>query len=121
MRFIASNEVIEINKLTTQKHGGLHGIRDISLLESAIANSQNLYHYQNSDIYTLASSYAISIIKNHPFLDGNKRTGFLTMDLFLRLNGKVIKFPHKEAVGMMVKVATSEVNLEKLSEWLKGL
>jgi prophage maintenance system killer protein len=113
MRFLVTNEVMDINKLTTQKYGGLHGIRDISLLESAI-----------------------TIIKNYPFLDGNKITGFLTMDLFLRLNGKVIKFPHKEAVEtkfgekiekisetnqIMVKVATNEVNLEKLSERLKEL
>jgi death-on-curing protein len=121
MRFLTLNEVIDINRLTTQKHGGLHGIREVSLLESAIANPQNLHHYQNSDIYTLASNYAISIIKNHPFLDGNKRTGFLAMDLFLRISGKVVKFPHKEAVEIMVKVATSEVSLEKLSEWLKNL
>lgn len=107
MRFLVTNEVIDINKLTTQKHGGLHEIREVSLLESTIATPQNLHHYQNSAIHTLASSYATSIIKNHPFLDGNKRTGFLAMDLFLRLNGKVIKFPHKEAVKMMVKVATS--------------
>ena len=99
----------------------MHGLRDQRLLESAIANPQNLHHYQNSDIYTLASSYAVSIIKNHPFLDGNKRTGFLSMDLFLRMNGKRIKFPHKEAVGTMVKVATSEVGIEELSGWLKEL
>ena len=121
MRFLETDEIIEINKLTTAEQGGLHGLRDKHLLESAITNPKNLYHYQNSDIYTLASSYAVSIIKNHPFLDGNKRTGFLSMDLFLRMNGKKIKFPHKKAVETMVKVATSDIDLEGLSEWLKGL
>jgi death-on-curing protein len=114
-------KIIEINKLTTEEQGGLHGLRDKHLLESAIANPQNLHHYQNSDIYALASSYAVSIIKNHPFLDGNKRIGFLSMDLFLRMNGKKVKFLHKEAVEMMVKVAISDVDLEGLNGWLKGL
>lgn len=86
MRFLESHEVIDINKCTTSTHGGLHGVRDKYLLESALANPQNLYYYQSPDIYTLAASCAISIIKNHPFLDGNKRTGFLAMDLFLSLN-----------------------------------
>lgn len=121
MRFLKVDEVIEINKLTTAEHGGLHVLRDRHLLESSLTNPQNLHHYQTSDIYTLASNYAISIIKNHPFLDGNKRTGFLAMDLFLRMNGKKIKFPHKEAVEMMVKVAISEVKIEELSDWLRKL
>jgi death-on-curing protein len=121
MRFLEVDEIIEINKLTTTEQGGLHGLRDKHLLESAIANPQNLHHYQNSDIYTLASSYAVSIVKNHPFLDGNKRTGFLSMDLFLRMNGKKIKFSQKNTVEMMVKVATSEVEIEELSDWLMEL
>jgi death-on-curing protein len=121
MRFLEVDEIIEINKLTTAEQGGLHGLRDKHLLESAIANPQNLHHYQSSDIYTIASSYAISIIKNHPFLDGNKRTGFLSMDLFLRMNDKKIKFSQKDTVDIMVKVATSEVGIEELSVWLKRL
>jgi death-on-curing protein len=119
MRFLKVDEIIEINTLTVKEQGGLYGLRDKNLLESAISNPQNLHYYQNSDIYTLASSYAISIIKNHPFSDGNKRTGFLAMDLFLRMNGKKIKFRQKDTVEMMVKVATSKVDLENLSSCLK--
>ena len=98
MRFLKVDEIIEINTLTVKEQGGLYGLRDKNLLESAISNPQNLHYYQNSDIYTLASSYAISIIKNHPFSDGNKRTGFLAMDLFLRMNGKKIKLPTGAAI-----------------------
>lgn len=121
MRFLKSGEVIEINKAAIAENGGIYGLRDEHLLESALANPQNLYHYRDLDIYTLASSYAVSIIKNHPFLDGNKRTGFVSMGLFLRMNGQTLKFPHKESVEMMVKVATSDVDLEELSVWLKTL
>ena len=119
MRFLTKSEIIEINKQTTEKHGGLNKIREVSLLESAISNPQNLYYYKNKDIYILAAGYAVSIIKNHPFLDGNKRTGFLAMDLFLRLNGLTIKFRQKETVEAMIKVATNEIQLDDLSIWLK--
>ncbi len=101
--------------------GGLNGIRDKGLLESATLNPQNLYFYNNADILNLASSYAVSIIKNHPFLDGNKRTGFAVVNAFLELNDTIINFPEDETVEMMVKVATSELDVEGLALWLKGL
>lgn len=121
MRFLKIDEIIEMNKTTITEQGGLHGLRDRNLLESAIANPQNIFYYQNADHYTIASSYAISIIKNHPFLDGNKRTGFLSMDLFLRMNNMKIEFPNTESVKTMVNVATSEIEIQELSNWLKNL
>ena len=121
MRFLTSQEIIEINKKVIFDHGGLHGVRDINLLESAIANPQNLFCYKNSNIYELASSYAISIIKNHPFVDGNKRTGFKTMDLFLRFNGTKLKFPINETIGIFVKIAINEISIEELSKCLSDI
>ncbi len=121
MRFLELDEAVETDKTIIGKSGGLCGVRDHGLLESALANPQNLYHYQDADIYILASSYAISIIKNHPFLDGNKRSGFLAMDLFLRMNSIKLKFPEEEAVETMVNIATSSINIEQLSEWLRKL
>lgn len=109
MVFLDFEQVILINKIVVEKWGGLYGIRDKNLIESAISNPQNLFFYQNADIYTIASSYAISIIKNHGFLDGNKRTGFACMNAFLELNDVVINFPEDEMVVMMVKVATSKI------------
>lgn len=118
MRFLNAEEIIAINKKTINDHGGLYGLRDRNLLESAIANPQNLFHYKNSNIYELASSYAISIIKNHPFVDGNKRTGFGAMDIFLRLNGIKLNFIVDETIEIFVKIAVDEIMIEELSEWL---
>lgn len=121
MIFLEVEQVIFINKIVVERFGGLNGIRDKGLLESAITNPQNLYFYNNADIFNLASSYAVSIIKNHPFLDGNKRTGFASMNAFLELNDTIINFPEDEAVEMMVKIAIGEVDSEGLALWLKGL
>lgn len=121
MIFLELPEVILINKIVIQKWGGLEGVRDKALIESAILNPQNLFYYQRGDIYTIASSYAVSIIKNHGFLDGNKRTGFACMNAFLELNDILIHFPEDETVDMMVKIATSDVSLQDLSEYLRKI
>jgi death-on-curing protein len=121
MIFLDFEQVILINKIVVENWGGLCGIRDKNLTESAINNPQNLFFYQNADHYTIASSYAISIIKNHGFLDGNKRTGFACMNAFLELNDIILNFLEDESVEMMVKVATSNIGIEVLSNWLKNL
>ncbi len=121
MIFLDFEQVILINKIVVENWGGLYGIRDKNLIESAINNPQNLFFYQNADVYTIASSYTISIIKNHGFLDGNKRTGFACMNAFLELNDIIINFPEDETVDMMVKVAKSDISIQELSNWLKNL
>lgn len=68
--------------------GGSHGLRDAPLLESALARPRNLHAYGETDLFVLAASYAEGIARNHPFIDGNKRTAFLTADLFLTDNGQ---------------------------------
>ncbi len=121
MIFLELEDVIATNEDVVNKFGGMIGIRDKTLIESAIANPRNLYFYQDADIYTLAASYAFSITRNHPFLDGNKRTGFATMYLFLKINGITIKCPTDESIEIMVKVATKEITIEQFSSWLKFL
>lgn len=119
MIFLAFEQIVLINKIVIQKWGGLLGIRDKTLIESAIANPQNLFFYQKADIYTIASSYAVSIIKNHGFLDGNKRTGFACMNAFLELNDIIITFPEDKTVEMMVEIAISNIFLQDLSDYLR--
>lgn len=121
MKFLIIEEVIEINKEAILKYGGLYGLRDKNLLEGALMNPQNLFYYKNSDIFELASSYAVSIVKNHPFLDGNKRTGFGAMDLFLRLNNVYLKFTIEETIEVFIKIATGEVKIKELEKWLANL
>lgn len=121
MIFLDFEQVVLINKIVVEKWGGLYGVRDKNLIEGAINNPQNLFFYQNADVYTIASSYAISIIKNHGFLDGNKRTGFACMNAFLELNDIVINLPEDETVETIVKIATSEIEIQELSDWLNSL
>lgn len=121
MFFLELEDVILINRIVVKQFGGLCKVRDFALLQSAILNPKNLLFYNNADIYEIASSYAIFIIKNHAFLDGNKRTGFASMNAFLELNGLILNFNEEDAVEMMVKVATSKVDLKLLTAWLKNL
>jgi death-on-curing protein len=121
MIFLSFEEVVLINKIVTANWGGLHIVRDKGLIKSAILNPQNLYFYQNADVYDIASCYAISLIKNHGFLDGNKRTGFACMNAFLELHSIKLHFPEDEAVEMMVGVANSKISLSELSKYLKRL
>ncbi len=118
--FLDAEEVIEINKTVIEKDGGLIGLRDKNLLLSALANPQNLFYYQQSDIYMVASSYAFSIIKNHAFLDGNKRTGYGCMGLFLIKNNIKLQFP-RNTDEIIVKIATNDITMDEFSEWLKSL
>lgn len=121
MVFLDFEQVVLINKIVVETFGGLCGIRDKNLIDSAIANPQNLFFYQNADVFTIASSYAVSIIKNHAFLDGNKRTGFACMNAFLELNDIILNFSEDETVEMMVKIAKNEVSVTDLSDWLRSL
>jgi death-on-curing protein len=102
------------------EHGGLEGVRDLSLLNSALARPRNLISYESPNIADLAASYAIGIAKNHPFNDGNKRTAFVVMELFLALNGFELFANDGECVLTMLQVASGDISEEELSAWLKS-
>jgi death-on-curing protein len=120
--FLETEDLIEINKKVVKDYGGLSGVRDISLLESACHNPQNLHFYQNADFFEMSVSYAFSIIQNHPFLDGNKRTAFASMIIFLNQNDVEINLTDiDEAVEIMVKIATKKISFDNMVKWLKKL
>ena len=121
MIFIEFEDSLLINSSVIDKWRGIAGLRDQNLLKSALHNPQNIYFYENANLYQIASKYAFSIIQNHPFLDGNKRTGFACMNAFLELNNIILKFPEDEAVEMMVKIATKTVAFDEVVEWLISL
>jgi death on curing protein len=100
-------------------HGGVYGLLNAGLLESALARPQNLYAYEQADIFSLAAAYGYGIAKNHAFIDGNKRTAFLVMFTFLRVNGWHLIVPEPEAVITMQQVAASVMTETLLAEWLK--
>lgn len=101
------------------EHGGLPGLRDEGLLDSALARPLNLAAYDNPDVCELAASYCVGLAKNHPFVDGNKRAAFLALGLFLYLNGQRLTATQAEATLAVLAVAASEWDEATLAAWLR--
>lgn len=101
------------------EHGGAAGFRDEGLFDSALARPLNLAACEKPDVAALAASYAVALAKNHPFIDGNKRTAFVAMALFLLLNGHDLNATDAECVLAMLAVATGEWDEATLADWLR--
>ena len=102
------------------EHGGGEGVRDLGLLESAIKRPKNLAAYGDPDLAALAAAYAFGIARNHPFVDGNKRTAFVAMVLFLALNKKSLTAQHADCVLTMLKLAAGEITEADFATWIRG-
>jgi len=104
-----------------RQHGGSFGVRDEGMLESALARPQNRWHYEpETDLAILAAAYGFAVVKNHAFIDGNKRTGFQVMYVFMGLNGWRIRAAEDEVVALMQGVATGTVDEIALAAWLSA-
>ena len=100
--------------------GGGDGLRDAGLLASALARPQNVYAYEpEADVFRLAASYCHGIVKNHPFVDGNKRTGTLAAVAFLALNSVELTFDEPEIAAVIIGVASDEISEAELAAWLR--
>ena len=102
------------------EHGGLPGLRDEGLLESALARPLNLAAYGEPDVAALAASYGVGLAKNHAFVDGNKRVDFLAVGLFLALNGQRLVATQAEATLAMLDVAAGTLNEAAFARWLRS-
>ena len=112
--------VTSVQKMLLAAHGGLAGIRDQALLESALARPQQLLSYRDqASIFELASSYSYGLARNHPFVDGNKRCALTIGALFLELNGYSLDAPEAEAVLVFERLASGELSETTLSEWYR--
>jgi death-on-curing protein len=111
--------VLIAHEISLANFGGAEGIRDIGLLESALARPKNLFTYEPTDLFALAASYTSGIVRNHPFVDGNKRTGFLAGAAFLELNGRVLKASEPEATRIILGVAAGEIDDAQLADWFQ--
>src|SRR5687767_12321687 len=110
MRWLKIDRVIAIHKQQIAQHGGSSGLRDRGLLESALARPQNINAYDTgADIATLAAAYTFGIVKNHPFIDGNKRTGYVVMETFLVLNGYALFATFQEKYVTFIAIADSSL------------
>jgi death on curing protein len=101
------------------EHGGGMGVRDSGLLASALARPKNKADYENPSVFDLAAAYAFGIIKNHPFIDGNKRTGFLAAYAFLKINGWHLVASETDAVLAVLALARGEMDEPAFSAWLE--
>lgn len=100
-------------------HGGLSGIRDTALLESALDRPRNKWAYEELELPELAAAYGYGIAKNHPFADGNKRTSLLAIFTFLGINEVDFVVPEAEAAAMIFSLAAGEVSEGSLTRWIK--
>ncbi|MBA4164555.1 MAG: type II toxin-antitoxin system death-on-curing family toxin [Erythrobacter sp.] len=101
------------------EHGGSEGVRDAGALESAMARARNLAEYGEADVAALAAAYTWGISRNHPFVDGNKRTAAVVGETFLMLNGHALEASDAEVVVAFVALAAGELSEEELADWFR--
>jgi death-on-curing protein len=102
------------------EHGGTSGIRDAGLLDSALSRPLNRAGYGDPDIAELAAVYAIGIVQNHPFVDGNERTGFAALFTFLGLNGAEFEPPEVDATMAILRLAAGDLKDDEFIEWVRA-
>lgn len=118
-RWLLEGVVIALHDEQLAEHGGGVGIRDAGLLSSSLARPRNQAVYGDPSVFGLAAAYAYGIVRNHPFVDGNKRTGFLAAYVFLDMNGWELMAPEGEAVAAVLALAAGEMQESGFSDWLK--
>lgn len=118
-RWLLQGVVIAIHDELTAEHGGSPGIRDMGLLSSALARPQNQATYGEPSVFDLAAAYAFGIVRNHPFIDGNKRTGFLATYIFLTLNGCELRATEADTVAAVLALAAGTLDEAGFSFWQK--
>lgn len=112
--------IIAVHEMQLAEHGGLAGVRDVGLLDLALSRAPNLAAYGEADAAALAAAYGYGLSRNHPFIDGNKRTGFVAAELFLNLNGFELNVSDADCVITMLGVAAGEVSEEAFAAWLRA-
>ena len=117
--WVPARAVYIIHDRQIARHGGASGLRDEGLLQKALQRPVNKWQYENTDTYECAAAYAFGIAKAHAFVDGNKRTAFVTSITFLRLNGLRFVTDPAEGVAFMEDLASGAVSEESFKNWLK--
>ncbi len=120
IRWITRDIAMAAHAKSLADHGGSAGVRDDGLLESALARPRNLAAYGEPGVVELAAALAYGLAKNHPFVDGNKRTAFLCAYVFLGMNGLSLDADEAEAAAIMVDLAAGEVSEADFAQWLKA-
>ena len=116
--WVDREDCLAMHEKLLERFGGLKGIRDEGLLESALNKPRHLFSYGKPTVFEMAASYAVGIVKNHPFLDGNKRTGFVAAALFIEANGFSFQASEEEAVLETLALAAGETIEADYAAWL---
>lgn len=117
--WVPKNFVLSLHEELLAQFGGALGVRDEPLLDAALARPQHLFSYAHPDLFALSAAYMYGIVRNHPFVDGNKRTGFLTGYAFLVRNGKELTVPEPEATAVIMDLAGAKLEEAELAVWLR--
>jgi death-on-curing protein len=119
-RWIDRRTLILLHDESLAEHGGASGLRDETMLQSSLARPLHLVSYGSPDVADLAAAYGVGLAKNHPFVDGNKRVAFLSVGLFLALNGHRLVAMQAEATLVMFDVAASVMNESSFASWIRA-
>ncbi len=117
--WLDANDALAIHDRQLSEHGGGTGVRDIGMLESALGRPVNQWHYGEDDPAALAAAYAFGIARNHPFIDGNKRTAWVVARLFLALNGHHLDFTAQDAIATVLALAAGDLTEDELADWFR--
>jgi death-on-curing protein len=116
--WLTTQMVVAIHDEQLAIHGGSAGLRDQALLESALDRPRNRWAYESAELPALAAAYGYGIARNHPFVDGNKRTALLSIYTFLGINGIDFVVPEADAAAMILSLAAGDVSEENLARWI---
>lgn len=118
-RWISKRILLLLHDESLAEHGGLPGLRDEGLLDSALARAQNLSAYGDPDLAAVAAAYAFGLVRNHPFADGNKRAAFLAVGLCLSLNGGRLTASPAQATAAVMSLAAGDLGEGEFAAWLR--
>ncbi|MFM9835775.1 MAG: type II toxin-antitoxin system death-on-curing family toxin [Methylophilaceae bacterium] len=119
-RWLDKGLLVTLHDESLAMHGGASGIRDVALLDSALSRAPNLAHYGEPDYADLAAAYGVGLAKNHAFVDGNKRAAFLSVGLFLALNGLRLSATQVDATLTMLAIASGDMDEATFANWIRN-
>ena len=120
-KWVSEEVILAMHDRQIAEFGGLQGVRDMSLLQSVIARPQNIFCYEQvTSLTRLAAAYAYGVARNHPFVDGNKRTAWVLARLFLALNNVRIGFAPEEAIHMVLALASGVLAEAEVADWFRA-
>ena len=122
MVFLTLDDIIESHQNQIDTYGGSHGIRDIGLLESAIAQPEASFggQYLHADIFEMAAAYLYHLVMNHPFVDGNKRVGLEAALIFLEINNENLNASDEELVDLVLKTTAGQIGKREIAEFFRS-